>query len=188
MPAPGPRWSTCTTPTTASARSPPFVSDLAQPGLGQPNAPVRGESGESNGARERHDRLQVIFIREFAGGARGTRSPDSRLQRMAKMSSTVHGLAQSVPRIHLSTATSKRVDVSCGCHRSCEIHLHLLSGSTGVRTARSALRRCGVLRVLGARRYRAAWLRPRGYAWPATGRVRRERSCPAYRAGAARGR
>ena len=39
------------------------------------------------------------------------------LQSMAKMSSTVHGLAWGAPGIHLSTATSRRVGVGCGCQR-----------------------------------------------------------------------
>jgi hypothetical protein len=39
-------------------------------------------------------------------------------QSMAKMSSSVHGLAWSVPSVHLSTATSRRVGVGCGCHRA----------------------------------------------------------------------
>jgi hypothetical protein len=39
------------------------------------------------------------------------------LQSMAKMSSTVHGLAWSVPSVHLRTATSRLAGVSCGCHR-----------------------------------------------------------------------
>jgi len=36
---------------------------------------------------------------------------------MAKVSSTVCGLACSAPRIHLCTATSRLVGVGCGCHR-----------------------------------------------------------------------
>jgi hypothetical protein len=38
------------------------------------------------------------------------------LQSMAKMSSTVQGLAWSVPSVHLSTATSRRAGVGGGCH------------------------------------------------------------------------
>jgi hypothetical protein len=39
------------------------------------------------------------------------------LQSMAKMSSTVHGLARSALIVQLSTTTSSRVGVDCGCHR-----------------------------------------------------------------------
>ena len=37
------------------------------------------------------------------------------LQSMAKMSSTVHGLSRNAPRVHLSTASSRRFGVGCGC-------------------------------------------------------------------------
>jgi hypothetical protein len=39
------------------------------------------------------------------------------LQSMAKLSSSVYGLARSVPSVHLSAATSRSVGVGCGCHR-----------------------------------------------------------------------
>ena len=34
------------------------------------------------------------------------------------MSGSVHGLAWSVPSVHLSTAMSRLVGVGCGCHRA----------------------------------------------------------------------
>jgi len=37
------------------------------------------------------------------------------LQSMAKSSSTVYGLARNAARVHLSTATSRRFGVGCGC-------------------------------------------------------------------------
>jgi hypothetical protein len=39
------------------------------------------------------------------------------LQSMAKMSSTVHGLASGNPSVHLSTTTFRPVGVGCGCQR-----------------------------------------------------------------------
>src|SRR5689334_11127106 len=39
------------------------------------------------------------------------------LQSMAKVSSNVHGLAQSARSVHMSPARSRPVGVGCGCHR-----------------------------------------------------------------------
>jgi len=37
---------------------------------------------------------------------------------MAKVSSTVHGLAPSAPKVHVSPVTSRPVGVGCGCHQA----------------------------------------------------------------------
>jgi len=52
----------------------------------------------------------------LGGRSEGLEPPTPCLQSMAKVSKTVRGLARSAPRVHLGTATSKTVGVSCGCH------------------------------------------------------------------------
>jgi hypothetical protein len=61
---------------------------------------------------------QVIIIQEFSQVELGGLEPPTPcLQSMAKVSSTVHGLARSALIVQLSTTTSSRVGVDCGCHR-----------------------------------------------------------------------
>jgi hypothetical protein len=76
MPAPGPRWSTCTTPTTGSARSPPSSVILLGPGWGTRTHHQRGLRGMQR-AREGHDLLASDLRPGVSpGGAKGTRTPD----------------------------------------------------------------------------------------------------------------
>jgi hypothetical protein len=94
----------------------------------------------------------------------GLEPPTPCLQSMAKMSSSVHGLACSVPSVHLSPATSRPVGVGCGCHRG-----PLKSSVTGpgqmpgARSTARPLWQAVVIRVrAGVDRLAAAY---RGTAW-----------------------
>jgi hypothetical protein len=64
MPAPGPRWSTCTTLTTGNGRSPPSSAILPGPSWSSRTRHQRG-SGECNGHVRGTTASQVIFVGEF---------------------------------------------------------------------------------------------------------------------------